>query len=259
MEGLGYTLMNPEFKARILGLITVKLYQLALRYNYIIFFLNPDNLTSVLQKGMLKDATKAIIISGIGVDINKFRPKKFPYEIALLLIARLLRDKGIQEYTQAAKIVKQKYTKTKFILVGASDDLNPNAISQQERKTWVESGVVEYLGLQMDVRPAISQSSVYVLPSYHEGLPVTVMEAMAMGRPIITTLAPGCRETVIHGENGLLVPIKDIPALVNAFEYFIKNTEEIIRMGNASRRITEEKYDRNKVNKIIVRSMELLG
>jgi len=257
MEGLGYTLMNLEFKARILGLITKNLYRLALRYNYKIFFLNPDNLNVVLHKGILKDADKAIIINGIGVDIDKYKPKQYPLEITFLLIARLLRDKGIQEYAHAAKIVKRKYPKIKFVLIGPSDDHNPNAITKRERKSWVESGALEYQGRKDDVRPAISQSSVYVLPSYHEGLPVTVMEAMAMGRPIITTLAPGCRETVNQGENGLLIPIKDVPALVKAIEYFIKSPDEIQRMGDASRRIAEEKYDRDKVNSVIVQSMEL--
>ena len=134
-------------------------------------------------------------------------------------------------------------------------DEHPDAISKEELDSWIEKGSIEYLGYLDDVRPAIEESTVYVLPSYREGTPRTVLEAMAMGRPIITTEAPGCRETVIDGENGFLVPVRSVDALVEAMQRFIDNPELAIEMGRRSREIAEEKYDVRKVNAVMLREM----
>ena len=122
---------------------------------------------------------------------------------------------------------------------------------------WVEEGVVEYLGETDDVRPYLADAGVYVLPSYREGTPRSVLEAMSMGRPVITTDAPGCRETVEDGVNGFLVPVRDAEALAGAMEKFIQNPELIGQMGAQSRKIAEEKYDVHKVNKVILSAMGL--
>ena len=143
-----------------------------------------------------------------------------------------------------------------FKLVGWIDD-NPDAISQSELDAWVESEIIEFLGKLSDVRPAISESSVYVLPSYREGTPRTVLEAMAMGRPVITTDAPGCRETVVDGDNGFLVPVKDVPALADSMIRLIENPVKVKTMGIRSRQIAEEKYDVHKVNAVMLRKMGL--
>jgi len=148
-----------------------------------------------------------VLINGSGVDTEYYKPEPFPENISFLLIARLLKDKGIREYAEAAKIIKQKYPNIFFRLVGWIEN-NPASISKKELDLWVKQGIIEYTGKLSDVRPAIAESSVYVLPSYREGTPRTVLEAMAMGRPIITTDAPRCRETVQRGKNGFSCPCK---------------------------------------------------
>jgi glycosyltransferase involved in cell wall biosynthesis len=171
-----------------------------------------------------------------------------------LLIARLIGDKGIREFVQAAQLIQRSYPDCRFLLVGGLDS-NPDAISQIELDDWIHNGMVEYLGRLDDVRPAIARASVYVLPSYREGTPRSVLEAMAMGRAIITTDAPGCRETVIDGENGFLVPVKSVDALVDAMTRFIEDPDLAVRMGKRSREIAEEKYDVHKVNAVMLKEM----
>ena len=134
-------------------------------------------------------------------------------------------------------------------------DENPDAIRQMELESWVTSGVIDFLGKLEDVRPAIENCSVYVLPSYREGTPRTVLEAMAMGRPIITTDAPGCRETVIDGDNGFLIPVKSVDALVEAMERFILDSGLAVSMGKRSREIAVERYDVHKVNAFMLSEM----
>ncbi|MDH5394512.1 MAG: glycosyltransferase, partial [Gammaproteobacteria bacterium] len=136
-------------------------------------------------------------------------------------------------------------------------DSNPNAISQNELDEWTNSGVIDYLGRLDDVQPAIAACSVYVLPSYREGIPRTVLEAMAMGRAIITTDAPGCRETVIDGRNGFLTPVKSVKSLVIAMKKFIDDESLVAKMGAVSRQIAVDKYDVHKVNAAILKEMNI--
>ena len=170
------------------------------------------------------------------------------------MIARLLGDKGVREYVEASQRVKSRYPEVCCSLVGWIDD-NPDAIAQSELNAWIEKGYVEYRGRLQDVRPAIADCSVYVLPSYREGTPRTVLEAMAMGRAIITTDAPGCRETVTEGENGFLVPVKSVDQLTEAMCRFVEDPDLVANMGRRSREIAEEKYDVHKVNAVMLREM----
>ena len=173
------------------------------------------------------------------------------------MIARLIGDKGVREYLKAAEIIKNKYPIVKFYLVGWIDE-NPASISKDELDYFINNKIIEFLGRLSDVRPAITQSSVYVLPSYYrEGMPRTILEAMSMGRPVITTNAPGCRETVVDGQNGFLVPVKDVNALTAAMERFIKEPELIPVMGAVSRRMAVEKYDVRVINHLILKTMGL--
>jgi len=178
---------------------------------------------------------------------------KFPI---FLIITRLIRDKGICEYVDAAKTIKKKYPCVRFQVVGYLDS-NPTALTKKELDELTADNVVECLGKMDDVRPAIANSSVYVLPSYAEGMPRSTLEAMAMGRPIITTDVPGCRETVVEGVNGFLVPIKNAEKLAEAMEKFILQPELISIMGKESRRMAEEKYDVHKVNKVVLDALGL--
>ena len=172
------------------------------------------------------------------------------------MIARLIKDKGVIEYLEACREIKKQFPNCRCLLVGPFDT-NPSAIQLEELQRYIEDNVVEYFGEQDDVRPYIEQSSVFVLPSYHEGTPKTVLEAMAMGRAIITTDAPGCRETVKDGENGYLIPVKDTQILVERMKFVIENPDKSAEMGQKGRQIVETKYDVDKVNQSILEIMDI--
>jgi glycosyltransferase involved in cell wall biosynthesis len=251
VEGLGYAFSGKGFKRRVVSAIAMRLYRTALRGNERIFFLNTDDVRLFQEENIIAGQEQAVMLNGIGVDLDRFSVKDFPEKISFLMIARLLRDKGVFEYVDAARMIKRRYPNVTFRLAGGFDE-NPSAISKHQLTAWVEENVIEYLGELADVRPAIAASTVYVLPSYREGRPVTVMEAMAMGRPVITTDVPGCRETVRHGENGLLVPAHDAQSLAKEMEYFIQHPENVKIMGCSSRTIAERDYDVNKTNKKVL-------
>ena len=171
-------------------------------------------------------------------------------------ISRLIRDKGVVEYLEAAKEVKAEYPNIRFLLVGPYDS-NPSALREEDLKPYIDEEVVEYFGEQSDVIPYLAQCSVYVLPSYREGTPKTVLEAMACFRAVITTDAPGCRETVVDGENGYLVSVKDVASLIEKMKYLIENPEKIEEMAKNGRRIVEQKFDVKKVNAKVIKVMGL--
>ncbi len=256
ITGTGYVFLDHSIKTRLIGVVARGLFRIALRCAHKVFFQNQDNQALFLQKNLVNKNAKTCVVNGSGVDCDVFLPAPYPVDLSFLMIARLLYDKGVREYVAAAKILRRRYPHLKFKLVGWIDS-NPNAVSKTELGNWVESGDIEYLGKLEDVRPAIADSSVYVLPSYHEGTPRTVLEAMAMGRPIVTTDAPGCRETVIPGQNGFLVPPKAVEPLCEMMEQFIKAPQLIPEMGIASRKIALGKYDVNKVNASILKEMGL--
>jgi len=257
ITGLGYVFTGSSWKHRVLQNLVCFLYRQALKGNDVILFQNPDDLNLFRERNILSVKNKAVLVNGSGVDVVKFNyaePKTQP--LSFLLIARLIWDKGIGEYVEAARQIKSRYPDVIFKLLGPFDS-NPAAIKKEQINAWVTEGIIQYLGETNDVRPIIASSSVIVLPSYREGTPRSVLEAMAMGRPVITTNAPGCRETVIHGVNGFLVPIKDSAALADAMEQFILNKELIREMGLKSREIAVEKYDVHKVNNVIMEAMDL--
>ncbi|AZN65667.1 glycosyltransferase family 1 protein [Acinetobacter johnsonii] len=265
ITGLGYAFQNVEQGSQrsLFQKIVHSLYQQALSHSHKAFFQNPDDLKLFQDLKLLSSNTPAVVVNGSGVNVADFNVLPLPVEadqnvkISFLLIARLLVDKGVREYAEAAKIIKHKYPHVAFHLVGWIDE-NPSAISQQELDTWVNNKTLKYWGKLTDVRPAIAESSVYVLPSYREGTPRTVLEAMAMGRAIITTDAPGCRETVIQGENGFLVEVKSVNSLMNAMQEFINNPALIEQMGQRSREIALNKYDVHQVNRHMMQEMGLI-
>jgi glycosyltransferase involved in cell wall biosynthesis len=248
ITGLGYSFMWDDDKRTWLGRIVTALYSLSLRCVEKVFFQNPDDEELFNKLSIIKSVeNKSVVVNGSGVDVGVFNVVDFPEDPQFLMIARLLVDKGVREYVKAASIVRSVYPNVRFGLAGWLDS-NPNAITRNELNSWLGAGVVEYFGFLEDVRPVIAQSSVYVLPSYREGTPRTVLEAMSMGRPIITTEAPGCRETVLDGYNGFLVPVRSIEALASAMLKFLEQPELIAEMGKRSREIAEAKYDVNAVN-----------
>jgi len=254
ITGLGHAFMN-EKAGGLLRRLVQRLYAAALKNAKTVFFQNPDDEALFRSISILCRNTPSQIVNGSGVDILSYAETGFPPgPPCFLLIARLLGEKGVREYAAAARRVRASHPHVRCRLVGWIDE-NPSAISQQELDGWIQEGSIEYLGRLEDVRPAIAQSSVYVLPSYREGTPRTVLEAMAMGRPVITTDAPGCRETVRHGVNGYLVPVGAVDELAEAMLQFVNDPQLVQSMGRASRRLVQEKYDVDKVNEVMLRSM----
>jgi glycosyltransferase involved in cell wall biosynthesis len=256
ITGLGYAFQG-EGKARGgLRALVHLLYSLALRRTHMFFFQNPDDHALFRSWGLLSPGTDSCVVNGSGVDLAAFVVRPLPFGIHFLMISRLLGDKGVREYAQAAQRIRVLYPQARFSLVGWLDE-NPNAIDQCELDTWVNAGTLNFLGRLSDVRPAIEACSVYVLPSYREGTPRTVLEAMAMGRAVITTDAPGCRETVVDGDNGFLVPVKTVDALADAMARFINDPDLAFRMGQRGRQLAEDKYDVHKVNAVMLKEMGL--
>ena len=257
ITGVGHAFTARNWQARALAPLVRVLYRLALGGNDRLFFQNPDDRALFARLQLVRGPDQAVLINGSGIDLEAFRPVPLPAGTSFLLLARLIAAKGIREYVAAARIIRARHPHAVFRLAGRIDD-HPTAIPAPEVEAWVQEGVIEYLGRLDDVRPAIARSSIYVLPSYYgEGVPRSVLEAMAMGRPIVTTDAPGCRETVRDGANGYLVPVRDVPALVAALERLIAEPVRIAAMGRESRSIAVEKYDVRKVNAVILRAMGL--
>ena len=255
ITGLGYTFTETSSAKKLFLLSLVKsLYSFSLKRVHHVFFQNPDDEALFRKLHLLPRATPSSVLNGSGVDINQYTTTPLPEGTPFLLIARLLGSKGVREYAQAAIRLKNQRPDLIFRLVGWVDD-TPDAIQQKELDTWIDAGAIEFLGRLEDVRPAIAACSVYVLPSYREGTPRTVLEAMAMGRAVITTDAPGCRETVVDGDNGFLVPVKDVDALAAAMIKMVDTPGLAARMGDRSRRIAEAKYDVHKVNAAMLRGM----
>jgi glycosyltransferase involved in cell wall biosynthesis len=255
ITGLGYAFQGDGSQSRGLWRVLARrLYGLALRGVHKALFQNPDDEALFRTQGILPATTSSFVVNGSGVDVAAYAVAPLPTSPRFLLIARLLGDKGVREYAEAARHIRIKHPQIAFTLVGWIDE-NPDAIAQHELDAWLTDGVVEYAGRLSDVRPAIAASSVYVLPSYREGTPRTVLEAMAMGRAVITTDAPGCRETVVNGDNGFLVPVKSVSGLVAAMQHFIDDPALAGRMGGRSRAIAESKYDVHKVNQSMLEQM----
>ena len=258
ITGLGYAFQNVETQTKrsVFQKLVHGLYRQALSRSHKAFFQNPDDLKLFQDLKLLNAQIPTVVVNGSGVNVADFNVLPLPVtvdqkvKISFLLIARLLVDKGIREYAEAAKIIKHKYPYVEFNLVGWIDE-NPSAIGQSELDQWIARKL-------SDVRPAIAESSVYVLPSYREGTPRTVLEAMAMGRAIITTDAPGCRETVTDGDNGFLVEVKSVENLVKAMEKLIVQPELIAQMGRRSREIALHKYDVHQVNAHMMQEMGLI-
>ena len=256
ITGLGYVFSGGSWKNMVVGWLAGRLYTVALKYNKCIFFQNPDDLFFFRQRRFVKKTHRLILVNGSGIELDRFSTVGFPSSISFLLIVRLIRDKGIFEYVDAAKQVKARYPGVHFRLAGWRDS-NPHAVSKDYIEHLKYSKDIEFLGRLQDVRPAFSDCSVFVFPSYREGIPRAVLEAMAMGRPVITTDTPGCRETVIDGQNGFLVPVRDVDALVEAMERFINHPGLIEKMGNESRKFVEKKFDVRVVNENLLKAMGL--
>jgi len=252
ITGLGSYFVHTDPKSLVVRFIMTILYKIALSFNAKVFFQNPDDVADFAKFKIFNDPGRTIMINGSGVNIDHYQPSALPVaKLSFLLTARFIRAKGIFEYLAAAKHLKARYPEVDFLLVGWFENKD-EALNQSQLQPYIDSNIIHYLGKLDDVRPALSSASVFVLPSYREGTPKGVLEAMACGRAIITTDVPGCRETVRDGVNGFLVPARNVDALSSAMEKLIKNPELIVEMGRRSREIALEKYDVNKVNRVIL-------
>lgn len=258
-SGLGHAFSGDGgLRSRILKKIVSLLYRGAVAKASGVFVFNRDDTDEMRDNGILKPDQTAIQVPGSGIDLSRFRHQPLPPgPPKFLMIARLLRDKGPGEFAAAAAIVRKKSPEARFLLLGPFD-ANPSNISQNELDRWQSDGLIEYLGSTADVQPFLADCTVFVLPTYYrEGLPRTILEAMATGRAIITTDTPGCRETVTKDTNGLLVPPRDAPALAAAMEKLAEDPALCERYGAASRNIAEEYFDVHRVNAILLGNMGL--
>ncbi len=254
VTGLGYAFVGTGLRSRIARLIAGTLYRRAMAAADIAVFQNPDDQAAFRDLRILPRTTPSLVVNGSGVDLDQFPVQPLPAAPSFLMIGRLLREKGVYEYAEAVRMTKERHPGTDCRIAGWIDNA-PSAIPATLPEQWKSTGGPAFLGRLDDVRPALADCSVYVLPSYREGTPRTVLEAMACGRAIITTDTPGCRETVQDGVNGFLVPVGDAAALAAAMERFHLDPGLAARMGAESRRIAEEKYDVHKVNRAMMSAM----
>lgn len=257
ITGLGFAFTGSGGSAvrRVVRAAAARLYRVALRKSDVVLFQNPDDQALLRDLGILSPSVTTAVVDGSGVDIDHFAVVSLPTGASFLMIARLLNDKGIREYAEAARRLLSQHPDVPIGLVGYLDP-SPDSLTQAELDRLIAAGI-RFYGKLDDVRPAIAECSVYVLPSYREGTPRSVLEAMAMGRAIITTDAPGCRETVIDGVNGFLVPIRDVESLCRAMKRFVDEPLLALEFGTESRRLVEQRYDARKVSADILRHLEL--
>ncbi len=243
ISGLGRAFVKDSVVTSIVKF----LYRIAFRTSRKVFFQNEDDLQLFVKLRIVRKS-KVERIPGSGVDLNRFVPRKegaLESNVVFLLVARMLWDKGIGEFIDAARRIKKIYPNTTFRLLGFLNADNPSSISQEQVSAWVEEGVVEYLGSTGDVAPIIAQSSCVVLPSYYrEGVPRSLLEAASMAIPIITTDFPGCRDAVDQGISGILCRPKDVDDLVEKMLLFVSLSKEQQReMGKSGRRKMEKEFD----------------
>lgn len=246
ITGLGYVFISSEVRARFIQFFIKRLYPNILRKTHIIFQ-NPDDVTLFLKYSLIR-TDQYTLIKGSGADTTRLTPSEKPAGIILIVLpGRMLFTKGVGEFVAAARILRDKGIKARFALVGDTDLANPDAVPVKQLETWVAEGAVEWWGWQDDIASVYSQAHIVCLPSYREGLPKALIEAGASGCPIVATDAPGCREVVRHGENGLLVPIKDAEALAGALESLINDPMLRKKMGMKGREIVEAEYSESLI------------
>ena len=251
IEGLGFAFTDTGERSlakRALRKAMQTLLRVALRGAKRVIFLNDDDRRELVSAGVAP-AERSVVLGGIGLPLTEFAfaPPRTEGAPVFLMIGRLIKEKGIAEFVAAARLVRASCPDARFILLGGVDP-KPGSPDEDEVRGWVEEGLIEWPGIVVDVRPYIRQSTVYVLPSYREGVPRSTQEAMAIGRAVITTDVPGCRATVDHGVNGLLVAPRDAAALAEAMLQLAADPLRGARMGRESRRIAEERFDGVVVN-----------
>lgn len=260
IEGLGFAFtarrVGQSGGRRLTRWLAASLYHIALSLSHRTIFLNHDDRNEFIEEGLVR-AKRSVVLGGIGLDLDEWQPSPLPAgPVTFILIARLLWDKGVFEYVEAARRVRLGYPQARFLLLGGLDD-NPSSVSAAAVQRWLDDGVLDEWPGHVPVRVWLEQASVFVLPSYREGVPRSTQEAMALGRPVITTDVPGCRDTVVDGVNGFIIPPRDSAALVEAMSRFLDRPEIIAPMGQKSRQLAEQRFDVHIQNEKLLGFMDL--
>lgn len=248
LGGLGYVFISNQWHTKILRIFISAAFKLILNcQNSRIIIQNADDIELLVTSGIV-NRENIILIKGSGVNTDEFIPaSEHNGKPVVVLISRMLWDKGVKEFVDAAKLLRKDGTKARFVLIGKNDPDNPTSIPTSTLESWNNQGFIEWWGYRDNISSVIHNAHVVCLPSYREGLPKVLIEAAACGRPIVTSDTPGCREIVRDGENGFLVPIRDVKALASAIRRLIENPVLRKEMGKRGRDIAVKEFSVNKV------------
>ncbi|MBQ3493415.1 MAG: glycosyltransferase family 4 protein [Clostridia bacterium] len=245
VEGAGQAFLHQTLKWKIIRQVICSLYKKSFKHVNKVFFLNTDDRAEFIKRKLVKE-DKVEIVRGIGVNLERFAFKPITNFKTFIMVARLTKEKGVFEYCETARAVKKKYPDAIFNYLGGE-----GAVKIADIKEYIDDKSINYLGETDNVIPYLEQSTAFVLPSYREGLPMSVMEAQSIGRLVITSNCIGCRDTVVEGYNGFLVKTKDVNALAEKIIYIIENKEKAIQLGENARAFAQENFDQNKINQTL--------
>ncbi|CAB3865739.1 glycosyltransferase family 4 protein [Achromobacter anxifer] len=261
ISGLGFVFLSNSLKMKLVRAVVARLYRLALGHpNSRVIFQNGSDRDLLKSLGAVRDA-QVVMIRGAGVDLNEYRAQPEPPAppVVVTMVARLLRDKGVQEFVQAARLLRERGLPVTMQLVGGVDAGNPASATQAEVDAWQREGCVLALGERSDVAALYAASHIAVLPSYREGLPKSLIEAAACARAVVTTDVPGCRDAIEPGETGLLVPVRDAQALADAIARLAEDAALRQRMGAAGRTLAEREFNIERVARVQVELYDALS
>ena len=262
ITGLGYIFGDTGSapRKRWMRRAVTLMYRIGLKGCGRVFVYNDADEGDVRKGHMVEDDRCIVRVPGTGVDFGQYPASAPPQgEVVFLMIARLLREKGFHEFVEAARVLKAEHPNARFQILGPMDP-SPLAVSREELDRWTAEDAIEYLGETTDVRPYLARCSVFVLPSYYrEGIPRSILEALATGRAVVTANTPGCRDTVIDGDNGYIVPPRDARALERAMRRFLDQPSLVTAMGRESLTLAKRRFDINVVNQLLLREMRLLS
>lgn len=261
MSGLGHVFSPDAKHAAWFPRLVARLYREGLRKVKAVFVFNADDRADMIGLGIVTASQRVFQVPGSGVDLDHFAARPLPDgKLSFLLVGRLMRDKGIFEFLEAARLLHAECPHCKFSILGRHETENPTGLDERQCEALAAEYPVRFIPGTDDVRPFLADCSVFVLPSfYREGLPRTILEAMATGRPIITTDMPGCRDPIEVGANGFVVQPRNAASLLSAMRQFVGQPELAARMGLRSRQIAESIYDVRKVNQLLLTEMGLMG
>ncbi len=256
VTGAGYAFTAQTAKAKLIKAVMSFLYRNAFSCANTVIFQNNDDLQEFTQ-GKLVCKHKCHVVNGSGVNMEKFSVTPYPEQLTFFMLSRVMYSKGIREYLEACTLLKEKYPQVRCMLLGACEGIQ-DSIQKEDLQAYIDKGIIEHFGETDRVADYYAQCSVYVLPSYREGTPRTVLEAMSMARAVVTTDAPGCRETVVDNKTGFMVPVKNGKAVFEKMEQFVLHPELVEQMGKASYEYCKEKFDVKKVNEDMLKHLNIV-